>query len=261
VGSSALVKVSWSASSGATSYNVKRSTTSGGPYTTIASPTGTSYNDTAVSNGTTYYYVVSAAKTGVESANSTQVSAMPGVIPSPWNGVTIGSVGLTGSGNQTNGVWTLRGAGLGVQGTADSLYYVYQSASGDCSILARVTGVQLVTTNSQSGVMIRNSENTNVALMSVSLTASNQVVCAWRTGNNKAATSTQVSNVTAPVWVQVNRTASTFTGSYSTNGTTWITITSQSISMGGGVDIGMAVSSGTTNSTTAVTIDNVTATP
>jgi cellulose 1,4-beta-cellobiosidase len=54
------VALSWSASSGATSYNVKRATVSGGPYTTIASPGATSYTDTQVSNGTTYYYVVSA---------------------------------------------------------------------------------------------------------------------------------------------------------------------------------------------------------
>src|SRR5579864_8605985 len=75
------VGLSWSASSGATSYNVKRSTTSGGPYTTIASPTTTSYTDTGVTNETTYYYVVSAVNTAGESANSSQVSAMPQVVP------------------------------------------------------------------------------------------------------------------------------------------------------------------------------------
>ena len=78
------VGLSWSASSGATSYNVKRSTTSGGPYTTIASPTTTSYTDTGVTNGTTYYYVVSAVNTAGESANSSQVSATPQVaVPPP----------------------------------------------------------------------------------------------------------------------------------------------------------------------------------
>jgi hypothetical protein len=73
----AQVGLSWSASSGATSYNVKRSTTNGGPYTTIASPTTTGYTDTGLTNGTTYYYVVSAVNTAGQSANSSQVSATP----------------------------------------------------------------------------------------------------------------------------------------------------------------------------------------
>jgi Chitobiase/beta-hexosaminidase C-terminal domain/Fibronectin type III domain len=73
----AQVALNWSASSGATSYNVKRSTTSGGPYTTIASPTTTSYTNTGLTNGTTYYYVVSAVNTAGESSNSSQVSATP----------------------------------------------------------------------------------------------------------------------------------------------------------------------------------------
>jgi fibronectin type 3 domain-containing protein len=76
-GGHAQVSLSWTASSGATSYHVKRSTTSGSGYATIASPAGTSYSDTAVTNGTTYYYVVSALNTGGESANSNQVSATP----------------------------------------------------------------------------------------------------------------------------------------------------------------------------------------
>jgi hypothetical protein len=72
------VALSWNASSGATSYNVKRGTASGGPYTTIApGVAATSYTDTTAANGTTYYYVVSAVNASGESANSSEVSAMP----------------------------------------------------------------------------------------------------------------------------------------------------------------------------------------
>jgi fibronectin type 3 domain-containing protein len=71
------VSLTWTASTGATSYNVKRATTNGGPYTTMASPAGSTYTDTAVSNGTTYYYVVTAVNTIGESANSNQASATP----------------------------------------------------------------------------------------------------------------------------------------------------------------------------------------
>jgi fibronectin type 3 domain-containing protein len=79
----AQVSLSWNASTGATSYNVKRSTVTGGPFSsTVASPTATNYVDSAVTNGTTYFYVVSAVNASGESANSAQASATPaGVAP------------------------------------------------------------------------------------------------------------------------------------------------------------------------------------
>jgi len=76
------VSLTWGASSGATSYNVQRSTTSGGPYTTIASITPNSYSDTSVTNGTTYFYVVSAVNTNGTSGNSAEVSATPNLVTS-----------------------------------------------------------------------------------------------------------------------------------------------------------------------------------
>ena len=73
----AQVSLSWSASTGATSYHVKRSTTSGGPYTQISAPTSTSFTDTGLTNGTAYFYAVSALNTAGESPNSTQATATP----------------------------------------------------------------------------------------------------------------------------------------------------------------------------------------
>ncbi|GEM_PF-168217 len=73
------VALSWNSSLGAVSYNVKRSQTNNGPYTTIAGQiTSTTLLDTGVTNGTTYYYVVSAIDAGGgEGPNSAQVSAVP----------------------------------------------------------------------------------------------------------------------------------------------------------------------------------------
>jgi hypothetical protein len=75
------VSLTWSASSGATSYNIKRSTISGGE-TTIANVTGTSYTDTNVLNGMTYYYVISAVGAGGESPNSFETGVtLPVLLP------------------------------------------------------------------------------------------------------------------------------------------------------------------------------------
>lgn len=72
------VALSWSVSSGASSYNVYRSGTSKTGYALLAGGiTGTSYRDTSALNGTTYYYVVTAVDGAGESSYSNQASATP----------------------------------------------------------------------------------------------------------------------------------------------------------------------------------------
>jgi chitodextrinase len=73
----AQVSLSWTASAGATSYNVNSATVSGGPYTAIGTSASTSFTNTGLTNGTTYYYVVTAVNTAGESGNSNQTSATP----------------------------------------------------------------------------------------------------------------------------------------------------------------------------------------
>ncbi len=70
------VFLTWSMSAGATSYNVKRSTSSG-TETTIGNTASTSYTDSNILYGTTYYYVVSALNAGGEGSNSLEVSYTP----------------------------------------------------------------------------------------------------------------------------------------------------------------------------------------
>jgi polygalacturonase/pectin methylesterase-like acyl-CoA thioesterase len=72
------VQLSWTSVDGATSYSVKRSTTSDGPYTPVASIKSTSFTDNSVTDGTTYYYVVSASNTNGESMNSDESVVVPG---------------------------------------------------------------------------------------------------------------------------------------------------------------------------------------
>ena len=78
IAGNASVMLSWNASSGTTSYNIYRGTTSGGEGTTpVGTSTSTSFTDTGLTNGTTYYYKISASNSAGTSAQSSEVSATP----------------------------------------------------------------------------------------------------------------------------------------------------------------------------------------
>ncbi|MDR9853357.1 fibronectin type III domain-containing protein [Paenibacillus sp. VCA1] len=71
-----IVKLDWAAT-GAESYNVKRATSPGGPYILLANVKDTTYSDTTVTNGTTYYYVITTVNRAGESANSPEKGIKP----------------------------------------------------------------------------------------------------------------------------------------------------------------------------------------
>lgn len=122
-----------------TSYTVKRSRTSGGPYTTIATDVtegvaATTYADSAVTNGGAYFYVVSASNAFGAGPNSAQVAVtmpnltLPDVIvtavswsPNPAfakNALTFrATVKNQGTGPTPSGV--VLGVGFSVDGSAN----------------------------------------------------------------------------------------------------------------------------------------------
>jgi polygalacturonase/pectin methylesterase-like acyl-CoA thioesterase/fibronectin type 3 domain-containing protein len=74
--------IGWTAVTEAISYNVKRSTVSGGPYQQIANVAPSSYNDSNLLNDTAYYYVISAVTAYGESTDSAQIAVTPAVAAS-----------------------------------------------------------------------------------------------------------------------------------------------------------------------------------
>lgn len=109
----ATVQLSWTASSdgsGIQRYNIQRSTTaSGGPYTALSQVTGsvTSYQDTTVSNGTTYYYQVSATD-AASSPNTSAFSTYASATPAAPGGASATTITITPTGRIAfNGVTAL----------------------------------------------------------------------------------------------------------------------------------------------------------
>ncbi len=116
--SASQINVGWTASAGATSYTVSRSTTSGGPYSSVGTSPTTSFANTGLTCNTTYYYVVSASNGTCSSANSAQASATTSACTGStvtfysvaaedgriWESGETGSVG--GGGNSTDNLTT-----------------------------------------------------------------------------------------------------------------------------------------------------------
>jgi fibronectin type 3 domain-containing protein len=75
------IGLTWNAVLGVDTYAVKRATVSDGPYTLLGYISGTSFGDSGLSSGTTYYYVVCAENSVGESTNSLEVSAKPNFAP------------------------------------------------------------------------------------------------------------------------------------------------------------------------------------
>ena len=118
------INLSWIGSSGATSYNVKRSLTTGGPYTIISTPgavTGTTYTDSGLTNGTTYYYVVSGVNaSATQSADSAQASAIPVPVLQPAKNILYVAnsdspayQNFGSNGEFANNTWTQKATGTG----------------------------------------------------------------------------------------------------------------------------------------------------
>ena len=256
------VDLQWNAVPTAASYNVKRSTTNGGPYSTLTSVVGSPfYADGSAANNTTYYYVVSAVNSYGESDNSASANATPdasmGNLPTPWQDADIGNVGLTGGAGYSGGKFTVKGAGADIGSTNDAFNFTSQSFSGDGAIIARVKTQQNTDPWAKAGVMFRETLATNATYVMALLTPTNGSHLEARGVTAGSSMDVAGPAVTAPWWVRVTRSGNTFTASVSSNGANFVQIGATNITMATNVFVGFAVSSHTTNALSTATFDNV----
>ncbi len=263
------VALSWNPVVGATSYTVKRSTTSGSGYMTVQSGiTATTFNNMGLTNGTPYFFVVSASNAVSESPNSSEVPATPVAAP-VWTSQDIGAVATAGSWmlNAMTGVHTIQGNGADIWNTVDEFRFTHQPLTGDGTITARVVTFNNTgnNANAKAGVMIRQSLAANsphvLACMPPQGTAT-LVKAIKRTTSGGTSVSQTGPSPTFPRWVRVVRSGTTLTAYQSTNGTSFTQLgTPSSITgMTGTVFVGLAVTSHTDGTNNTATFDNVTVT-
>ena len=258
------IHLAWNPSSGATSYKVKRSATSGGPYTTVAPDvTTTSFDDAGLNSSTTYHYVVSAVNANGESVDSAEASATTlQAPPPPWTSSDIGAVGLAGSASYGSGTFNVNGSGTDIWGVADAFQFVSQSLTGDGEIRARVTSQSNSDPWAKAGVMIRDGGSAGAVNALVAITPSNGFTFQWRGSASGASSSVAgpALNAAPGNWVRLVRSGTLVTGYVSANGTSWTQVGTTTLAMAGTVSVGLAVTSHSNAALGTATFDNVSVT-
>ena len=182
-------------------------------------------------------------------------------VPSPWCPRDLGSCSAAGNSCYSIGCYTLNGSGADIWGSSDECQFLYQSASGDCSVVARVKNVQNIDPWSKTGLMIRETLNDNSSHCSVFVTPGNGVACQWRNGTGNSSSNVNQTGLVAAYWVKLVRRGNIFTSYCSPDGVNWTQVASQTISMGTNVYIGLAVTSHNDGTLCTATFDNVNAVP
>lgn len=137
----ASATITWTASVGADSYNVKRATTPGGPYTTVAAGlTGTSFHDTTVTTGTTYYYVI----TAVTSADGEGVASAEVSITTPASWLPAAPTGLAATADATRVLLTWNSV---ANATSYTIRRSPTGGSGHADIATGITGTSFSDTS------------------------------------------------------------------------------------------------------------------
>jgi hypothetical protein len=232
---------------------VARGTASSGPYTTIYSTTDWTtphYTDTAVANGTTYYYVVSALNQAGGSANSASASAAPlagSGLPAGWSQASIGAAGAgieAKYADVANGSFYLGAYGVRIGGTADACTFIYKSVTGDITLTARLTDRRGIIT--KMGIMMRDSISPGAKAFAITLgeIGGRQARFGTRASLGGVMTNQLGDDYTwLPVWFRLQRVGNTVTAFQSSDGATWFPVGVSTVALPKTILIGLAASS------------------
>lgn len=212
----------------------------------------------ALKNDTTIY----AATQGSAAGGSTPPPAPSTALPTGWSHQDIGAVGPTGAAtyDSTSTLYTVKGAGADVWGTADAFHFAYRTMTGDGTILARVVSTSSGNAWVKAGVMIRSTLDANSAHGFMLVSYSKGLAFQRRTVAGGTSASSPGVLAAAPYWVKLERTGDVLNAYQSPDGVTWTLVGTDTIPMGTTVYVGLGVSSHSSTATATATFDNVTVT-
>jgi hypothetical protein len=180
-----------------------------------------------------------------------------GGLPSPWQNQDVGSVGVAGSTSYSGGVFTVRGAGADIWGSADAFQFAYRTQTGDDYFMAHVTSVQNTSPFAKAGVMIRSSTSAGAADVIIDVKPDGGIEFMSRSSDGGSTTWYNGWGATVPVWLALVRSGSAVYAYAAADGGQWLYVGGVNMSLPATVDGGLVVTSHSTQQLNTATFDNV----
>jgi fibronectin type 3 domain-containing protein/regulation of enolase protein 1 (concanavalin A-like superfamily) len=254
------VSLAWSAVADSTlkGYNVYSSSSSTGTFKLLTSTpiTTTSYTDFTAAVGSVTYYKVTAvdASSGLESTAAT-ASATALATPITLTSTDIGA-SPAGSTTLSGNTYTVVAGGPGVTANVDGFRYLYTTQTGNFDVKVQVSSITVAGNFSTAGIMARSTLDADSANVYMSASPVN-FRFKDRPTTNAATTIVSSGTPAYPnVWVRLQRVGNVFNGYTSTNGTTWTLMSSVTVALPTTIDLGLAVASNVSTTTTTAVLQD-----
>lgn len=183
-----------------------------------------------------------------------------GSVSADWLNGDVGAVAAAGSFTRAGTLFTVRGSGADIWGTADEFHFAHRLLTGDGDLIARVTGLTNTDPWAKAGLMIRESlaPGSRFALMMMTPGA-NGASFHYRTatGGNAAPNNSGDNVSTLPRWLKITRRGNVITGYQSANGVTWTLRDSVTLALPATIHAGLAVASHKDGTLATGTFDGV----
>ena len=184
-------------------------------------------------------------------------AVVDGFLPPPWRRADIGQVKESGRSAEAKGVFTVRGAGWGLWGAADSCHLVSQPLVGDGDAIARLGDLPTDENSFVAGLTIREGSETNSAQASVMIFPDGKVRMNCRPVDGTAAQAA-LSPATKPYrWVRLIRIGDRFSGFCSADGLAWVLVGTVRVKMGANAQAGLACAATLNHALVGTTFDHV----
>ncbi len=164
-------------------------------------------------------------------------------LPALWHEADIGVTRVAGSTRHERGIFTVRGAGLNIDGEADSFHYVFKPVRGDSEIVAEVASIQYTHPNAKAGLMMRENLGEYSRHVMVALTAERGGALQMRGRERSNLEAAPVRALFAPQWLKLKRRGHEFTAYSSPNGRVWWLMEKVTLALSDNIYVGLAVAS------------------